>query len=91
MFCSDPMNVSHIIAQTSNFLLFDATAVALGQDQEKVIEYISPDPYILCAKYLRLAQTVLMWEAKVVAAAGAAAAVETNWKHKGGGGLLTSE
>ena len=31
----------------------DATAVTLGQGHGgKVIQYISPDPYILCAKYL---------------------------------------
>ena len=53
MFCSDPMNGSHFIAQTSKFLLIDATAVTLGQGHGKVIQYIFPDPYILCAKYLR--------------------------------------
>ena len=79
MFCSDPMSGSHFIAQTSKFLLIDATAVTLGQGHGKVIQYISPDPYILCAKYLRfIAQTVLTWEAKAVAALDADA--ETNWK-----------
>ena len=53
MFCSDQMSVSHFIAQTSKFLLIDATAVTLGQSHQKVIQYISPDLYILCAKYLR--------------------------------------
>ena len=53
MFCSDPMSGSHFIARTSKFLLIDATAVTLGQGQGKVIQYISPDPYILCAKYQR--------------------------------------
>ena len=53
MFCSDPMSGSYFIAQTSKFLLIDATAVTLGQGQKKVIQYISPDPYILCAKYQR--------------------------------------
>ena len=53
MFHSDPMSGSHFIAQTSKFLLIDATTVTLGQGQEKVIQYISPDPYILCAKYRR--------------------------------------
>ena len=47
------MSGSHFIAQTSNFFLIDATAVTLGQGHGKVIQYISPDPYILCAKYLR--------------------------------------
>ena len=34
-------------------MLIDATAVTLGQGHGKVIQYISPDPYNLCAKYLR--------------------------------------
>ena len=53
MFCSDLKSGSHFIAQTSKFLLIDATAVTLGQGHGKVIQYISPDPYIFCAKYLR--------------------------------------
>ena len=53
MFCSDPMSGSHFIAQTSKFLLINATAVTLGQGHGKVIQYISPYPYILCAKYQR--------------------------------------
>ena len=51
--CFDPMSGSHFIAQTSKFLLIDATAATLGQGHGKVIQYISPDPYILCAKYER--------------------------------------
>ena len=47
------MSGSHFIAQTSKFLLMDATVVTLGQGHGKVIQYISPDPYILCAKYQR--------------------------------------
>ena len=54
MVCSDPMSGSHFIMQTSKFLLIDASAVTLGQGHRMVIEYISPDPYILCAIYLRL-------------------------------------
>ena len=53
MFCSDLMSSSYFIAQTSNFLLIDATAVTLGQGHRKVIQYISPDSYIPCAKLLR--------------------------------------
>ena len=53
MFCSDPSSGSQFIAQKSKFLLIDATAVTLGQGHGKVIKYISPDPYILCVKYLR--------------------------------------
>ena len=80
MFYSDPMSDSHFVAQTSKFLVIDATDVTLDQGHREVIQYISPDPYILCAKYLRF-QMVLTWEAKVVAAAAAVAA-EPNWKHK---------
>ena len=47
------MSCSHFIAQTSKFWLIDATAVTLGQGHGKVIQYISPDPYILCATYQR--------------------------------------
>ena len=53
MFCSDQMSGSHFSTQKSKFLLIDATAVTLGQGHRKVIQYISPDSYILCAKYLR--------------------------------------
>ena len=53
MFCSDPVSGSHFISQTSKFLLINATAVTLGQGNQKVIQYISPDSYILCAIYLR--------------------------------------
>ena len=47
------MSGSHFIAQKSKFLLIDATAVTLGQGHQNVIQYPSPDSYILCAKYLR--------------------------------------
>ena len=47
------MSGSYFIAQTSKFLLIDVTAVTLGQGHKTVIQYIFPDPYILCAKYLR--------------------------------------
>ena len=47
------MNGSHFIAQTSKFLLIDATAVTLVQGHWTAMQYISPDPYILCAKYVR--------------------------------------
>ena len=43
MFCSDPMSGSHFIAQTSKFLLIDATVAILGQGHRKVTQYISPD------------------------------------------------
>ena len=47
------MSGSHFIVQTSNILLIDATAATLDQGHRKVNQYISPDAYILCAKYLR--------------------------------------
>ena len=47
------MSSSYFITQTNKFLLMDATTVTLGQGHGKVIQYISPDPYILCAKYQR--------------------------------------
>ena len=51
-FCGDRINGSHFIVQTIKILLIDATAVTLGQCYEMVVQYISPDPYILCPKYL---------------------------------------
>ena len=57
----------------------------------KVIQYISLDSYILCAKYLRFIWNGFDARGKVVAAADAAADVvaadaadvaEMNWKHK---------
>ena len=53
MFCSDQMTVDHFIVQTNIFLPIDATAVTLGQGQGKVTQYISPDLYVFCPKYLR--------------------------------------
>ena len=52
------MSGSYFIVQTSKFLLIDTTAVTLGQGHGKVIQYISPDPNILCAKYLRFSLNV---------------------------------
>ena len=63
------MSGSYFITQTSKFLLIDAKAVTLGQGHSEVIQYISPDSYIICANIEGLAQPVWMWEAKVVAAA----------------------
>ena len=73
MFCSDPMSGSHFIAQTSKFLLIDTTAVTLSQGHRNVIQYVSPDSYIFVPNIYGVAQTVLTWEANVVAAADAAA------------------
>ena len=47
------MSGSHFIAPTSKFMLIDATALTLGQGHGNAIQYISPDPYILCTKYVR--------------------------------------
>ena len=48
------MSGSYFVAQTSRFTLIDATDVTLGQGHGKVIQYIFPDPHILCSKYVRL-------------------------------------
>ena len=48
-----PWVVLTLSCRQAKFLLMDATTVALGQGHGKVIQYISPDPYILCAKYQR--------------------------------------
>ena len=88
------MSSSHFIAQTSIFLLIDATAVTLGQGHRKVIQYIFPDPYILCVKYQRFSSNGFDERGKVVAAADAAAVVdaaETNWKHKVRPGWLNDD
>ena len=53
MLGSDPISGSYFIAQTSKFVLINATAVTLGQGYGTVIQYISRDPYIICAKYER--------------------------------------
>ena len=51
--CSDWMTGSYLIVQTNTFLLTNVTAMTLGEGHKKVIQYISPDPYFLCPKYLR--------------------------------------
>ena len=54
MFCSDRMSDSHFIMQTSKIVLMGATAMTLDQlRHQKIIQYISPEPYILCSRYLR--------------------------------------
>ena len=78
-FCSDPVSVSRFIAQTSKFLLINATAVTLGQGHGKVIQYISQTHIFFVPNIKGMAQTVLTWRGKDFAAADAA---ETNWKHK---------
>ena len=69
--------------------------MTLSQSHRKVIQYIFPDLYFLCPKYLSEAQVVLTSEAKVIAAAvdadtDADAATETNWKHKDWGDLINN-
>ena len=53
LFCNDPMSGSHLIVQTSKYLLINAAAVSLGQGHRNVLQYNSRDPYTLCAKYVR--------------------------------------
>ena len=66
----------------------DATALTLCQGHGKVIQYISPDPYILCAKFQRFSSKGFDVRRKSFADADADAdevgadAAETNWKHK---------
>ena len=50
---SQVITMTREILQTSKFLLIYATTVTLGQGHEKVIQYILPDLYIVCPKYLR--------------------------------------
>ena len=74
------MSGSYFIAQTSKFLLINATAVTLGQSQGNVTQtHVFFVPNVKC-----LAQTVLTLEGKVFVAADADAAdaAETTWKHK---------
>ena len=75
------MSGSYFIAQASKFILIYETAVTLGQGHGKAIQYISPDPYILCAKYRRFSSNGFDVRGKI-AAADAVDAAETNWKHK---------
>ena len=84
MFCSDWMSCSYFIMQTSKFLLINATAMTLGEGHGKVIQYILPDLYILCPKYLRFSsQMVWTSQAQVVVVTDATEdAVEMNWKNK---------
>ena len=70
MFRSDLMSGSYFIAQTSTFLVINATAVTLGQGHRKVIQHISPYPYILCAKYLRFSSNILDMRGKSVCGGG---------------------
>ena len=49
----DRMSGSYFIVQTSKLSLIDTTAMTLDQGHGQVTQYISPDLYILCPKYLR--------------------------------------
>ena len=83
--CSDVIKSawsgSHFIAQTSKFLLMDATAVTLGQCHGKSSSTFPLTHIFFVPNMKGLAQTVLTWEGNVFAAADADAA-ETDWKHK---------
>ena len=52
-FGSDWLIGSYFILHTTKFLFINVTAMALGQGHPKVTQYILPDPYFLCPKYLR--------------------------------------
>ena len=78
LWSGDRVSSSHFIAQTNNFLLIDATAVTLGQGHGEVIQYISPDPYILCAKYRRLRSNGCHVRGKSCCGGGRGGAAEMN-------------
>ena len=59
MFGSDWITGSHFIVQTNKFVLINATAVALGQGHQEVIQYIFSEPYILCPKHLKFSSNGL--------------------------------
>ena len=80
-FCSNWMSDSHLNLQTSIFLWISGTAVTLGQGHREV-QYISPVHTFFALDILSWAETVLMWEAKVVAAEVKTATAETNWNHE---------
>ena len=78
------MNGSDFIAQTSKFLLIDATAVTLGHGHGKVIQYIFPDPYMIHAKYVRFSSNGFDVRGKSCCGGGRGGGggrTETNWKH----------
>ena len=52
-FCSNTLRGCHFILQTSKFLFINVTAVTLCQGHQNVIQYVFPDLYFLCSKYLR--------------------------------------
>ena len=58
-FCSDWMSGSHLTVQVSIFLLIGAIAMTTGQGHWEVIQYISPDQYFYCPKYLRFRSNCL--------------------------------
>ena len=68
-----------LASENKHFFLINATAVTMGQGQRKVIQYISPDLYILCPKYVKFRINGFSWKAKVFAVADTA---ETNWKYE---------
>ena len=75
------MSGSYFIAQTSKFLLIDATAIPWVKVMERSSSTF-PQTHILFTPNIKgLDHMVLMWEGKVFAAADTDAA-ETNWKHK---------
>ena len=76
------MSGFYFIVQASKFLLIDATAVNFDQGHGEVIQYISPDLYILCPKYLRFSSNGFDVKGNFKCNLVAADAVETNWKHK---------
>ena len=85
-FYSDWLSGSYLILQTSKFLFINVTAMTLGQGHQKVIQYIFPDLYFLCPRYLSFSSNGFDVRSKVFAAAATVtdAAAETNWKPQTG-------
>ena len=83
---SDWLSGSYLILQISKFLFINVTAMTLGQGHQKVIQYIFPDQYFLCPKYLSFSSNGFDVRSKVFAEAAAVtdAAAETNWKPQTG-------
>ena len=74
------MNGSPFIMQRNQFLLIDATAVILNLGHRKVTQYILPDLYILCSKYVRFSSNGFDVRGKSLCGRGVAADVAATAK-----------
>ena len=62
----EPIPLKMILSQSK----FNENIVTLGQGHRKVTQYISPDPYILCPKYVRFGTNVFDVRGKSVCGGG---------------------